>query len=202
MARLITVLEAMASLGMDPKNEDTLTDTVNSAIDKATLLISQRIGSPLAKASYQEVFLLEADLFSGVIPAGFIGMKTYALCLDKETPIVAVVKSAWDGEETAILNGDILVNWTLGVVRVPAVHIGKYVTITYTAGYDGPTDVASDLKQAIMSVLPMVFRSSQFTTDAEEEPKNKSSAELTQGLISKYFRLPGFLYRSLQVTEV
>ena len=115
--------------------------------------------------------------------------------------MVITAKTSDSEVSTTLSSSEYIIDTEMGVVKVSDDYASNFITVAYSYGFNGSTDVNNKVKQAILSVAPMIFRASQVTTDAGSAPASKAAWDLSQGLLGKFLRHPGFQYKSIGFTE-
>lgn len=201
MAQLVSVLEVIESMGMAASLEEDLTPIITSAIEKATLRIESELGSPVRAGTATALFHPMSDLYLGVIPDGFLTLKTDQFFIGTITAVSTT--TTFGGEATVRDPLTMVVTSDRGLIRVPAEWDGLYITISYSFGFEDSDTVPSVVRHAILALVPLIFRSSQATTESAESANGKESWELATGMFGRLVNKPGFTYLPMNtVVEV
>jgi hypothetical protein len=201
MALLVTVEEALSSMGMNENLTDELTPVISSAISKAQIRIESDLGVGLDKSTPTELFYTDIDLFNGITPGGFIALKLNRLFVNKDADFAITYQDGLKSTPVALPSTDYNIDYKAGVVKILADYANMYVTVVYEAGFSNPDSCIVEVKQAILALVPAMFRSTQVTTEASEAPKDDSSEKVAYDMIRKFMRSQGFQFRAVAIAE-
>ena len=198
MAQLVTVLEVIKSMGMQLTLVDELTDTITSAIEKATLRIESELGSPVRRGTALALFHPVSDLHLGVSPDGLLTLKADHLFLGAVTSCTVAPSLA----DTAVAHdlSEVIVIADKGLIKVPVEWDEQFIRLSYFFGFTDSTAVDTMVKQAILSIAPLIFRSTQMTTEASGASNGKESGALASGMFGKLLNRSGFTYPPVSTT--
>jgi len=190
---------------------DGVRDAIASAITGAQLHVESILDSGLSVRSWDCVFHLDGEAYSGiqvggvfklVLPSGFVRTAP--------VPVVTVDDTSWGmgGEATADAQ---YYRWdrVRGFLYVDAAQFkGKYVRIRCDTGFEAgdllsdpvvPADVLPEwLTEAILAFVPITFDSSQTTNrNAEATSQYKVLATHAETMLARYNRNTGFAARPI-----
>lgn len=170
---------------------------LESAIRASQLRVAAFFDSQLSEGSYEDIFFLDADAFSGLQPGGL-----FRLFL--KNAFVSGAPSLFYGESwgvtTTLLDPALYtVDAIRGLIYVDSKTMrDKYVRVIYTAGFAEGATLPDWLTESILAYAPVVFNMGQVTNrSAEAEPGYKISGDHALALLSMYTRNKGMCMRPL-----
>lgn len=172
-----------------------------SALRAAQLRAESELETRFEVGSYNDTFLLDDSIHSGVVPNGVfrLQLKNGLLRSDPALSVYSGVK--WKTVNDPVSSDLWTVDLVRGLVSVDESLRNKYIRVSYDAGFtaeeaEAETGIPDFVTEAILGYAPIVFLSSQVTNRNEEaEPGYKAAMEHALGILIPYKRRSVFALR-------
>jgi hypothetical protein len=171
-------------------------ENLESAISAAQLRIEVFLDSKLNKTAYVTKFYLDKDAYSGNQVAGLFRcyLKTGFVLADPA--ITVMCGSAWNSIETVVPTTDYYVDPAKGVLYISDGYADKFISASYSAGFNKASEIPDWLKECIIGYAPVVLNFSQAAKNSQsEEGGYKTSADHALAIAAPHTRNVGFLIR-------
>lgn len=184
---LVTVLEAIQSLGLSEVLEDQLEPVLSKALLKAQMRLEAELESKLDILDCVETFHPNSDLHNGVLPNGLLVLRLRNAFL-KDSPVpVVTFSNEWKGEYSEMPTATFDVQPDKGLVFLDGAQTnmpqrltlntpsydGQWVKVSYRSGFRNDQDTPLQVREALLALLPAVMDT---LSDGNKDDKAKLDA--------------------------
>jgi hypothetical protein len=193
---LVTISEAIESLGISPVLEDQMEAPLLKAISKAQLRLESELDSKLDQLDNVETFHVDSELNASTLIHGLLCLRLQnAFVVPVADPATPAIECAdeWKGPYEVIPTTEYTVNMTKGLVYLDEAYDVKYIKVSYRSGFKKPGETPVQIKQALLSMLPATLN---VQNDGDEEKKpDKSGLQFAGTIVSSLKRPATIAFR-------
>lgn len=195
LSKLITSDDLLLVLGQTPDLGGSIQQALDSAIERAQLLLQTQLKTSFQPLSTTDLFYI--DPLRQYTMAGFLRLRLSNGCL-RSDPVVITGSSAIDDTFSSYELTYAMVDAKKGFLQLPnTIFTDQYIRVQYTSGFFPDEEPPPEIKHALLSYAPLLLFSTSSAVEGGTAPapstmnRARSLSDVGQDMSFPYHRRIG-----------